>query len=188
VRRACACWDPCRCTIGRQESLPRARTPSDLPDAPWETIAPGEGLTRVSAVAAARGNGCASNGGSWACAPAGDDGARNASHAAPSLSSGAFPLKGVYRPLVWWRTTRSSPCPTVCEPRARALLDHAQLAVMAPIYQRRPSASTIILRMPTPFEGSVNTRISSVLGSKRTTVLAENSLAHTIPAPSTVTA
>src|SRR5205809_981107 len=57
-----------------------------------------------------------------------------------------------------------------------------------PIYQRRPSASTIIFRIPTSFDGSVKTRSASVLGSRRTTVSVWISLTHTAPAPSIVTA
>jgi hypothetical protein len=83
-----------------------ARKQSELTDVQWEKIAPGEGFRSVSAVTASRGNGWASSGWSWECSPSWDDGARKASHAAPSLSYGAFPLKGFYRPLLWWRTTR----------------------------------------------------------------------------------
>src|SRR5256885_1646558 len=57
-----------------------------------------------------------------------------------------------------------------------------------PIYQRRPSASTIIFRIPTSFDGSVKTRSASVFGSRRTTVSVWISLTHTAPAPSIVTA
>src|SRR5262245_45208328 len=57
-----------------------------------------------------------------------------------------------------------------------------------PMYQSRPSASTIIFLMPTFLEGSSKTRSCSVRGSRRTTVSVWISFTHTIPAPSTVTA
>src|SRR5256712_272527 len=79
-----------------------------------------------------------------------------------------------------YHRSRSLPSPT--------LLDHPEAAVVAAIYQRRPSASTIIFRIPTSFDGSVKTRSASVFGSRRTTVSVWISLTHTAPAPSIVAA
>ncbi len=60
--------------------------------------------------------------------------------------------------------------------------------VWDPMYQSRPSAATIILRMPVSGVGSLITCIFSVAGSRRTTVLPLISFTHGKPAPSTVTA
>src|SRR5262249_8964203 len=57
-----------------------------------------------------------------------------------------------------------------------------------PMYQSRPSAATIILRMPVFSVGSLITCIFSVAGSRRITVLPLISSTHGWPAPSTVTA
>src|SRR6185369_2905662 len=57
-----------------------------------------------------------------------------------------------------------------------------------PMYQNRPSASTIALRIPAPFDGSSNTLNFSVFGSNSATVSVSISFAQTRPAPSTATA
>src|SRR3990170_1970266 len=57
-----------------------------------------------------------------------------------------------------------------------------------PIYQSRHWASTAIFLTPAFAVGILNTRISAVLGSRRTIVSAENSFTHTAPLPSTLTA